>query len=74
MHANNITAQAALYPGQQLVIPRFVPNQAVASHRRRAGRIGFAAGDAAGRRAIAAAYAGCAAGTPACMSSRRAKR
>ena len=27
MHANNITAQAALYPGQQLVIPRFVPNQ-----------------------------------------------
>jgi murein DD-endopeptidase MepM/ murein hydrolase activator NlpD len=28
MHANNITAQAALFPGQQLVIPRFVPNQA----------------------------------------------
>ena len=24
MHANNITAQAALYPGQQLVIPRYV--------------------------------------------------
>jgi murein DD-endopeptidase MepM/ murein hydrolase activator NlpD len=27
MHANNITAQANLYPGQQLVIPRFVANQ-----------------------------------------------
>ncbi|MGE0035159.1 MAG: peptidoglycan DD-metalloendopeptidase family protein [Xanthobacteraceae bacterium] len=31
MHANNITAQATLYPGQPLVIPRFVPNQAVAA-------------------------------------------
>jgi murein DD-endopeptidase MepM/ murein hydrolase activator NlpD len=31
MHANNITAQATLHPGQQLVIPRFVPDRAVAS-------------------------------------------
>lgn len=31
MHANNVTAQATLYPGQQLVIPRFVPDQAVAA-------------------------------------------
>jgi murein DD-endopeptidase MepM/ murein hydrolase activator NlpD len=31
MHANNITAQANLYPGQQLVIPRFVANQPAAS-------------------------------------------
>jgi murein DD-endopeptidase MepM/ murein hydrolase activator NlpD len=28
MHANNITAQAQLLPGQQLVIPRYVANQA----------------------------------------------
>jgi len=31
MHANNITAQATLYPGQQLIVPRFVPDQAVAA-------------------------------------------
>ncbi len=28
MHANNITANAVLYPGQQLVVPRYVPAQA----------------------------------------------
>ncbi len=30
MHANNITAQAQLYPGQQLVIPRYVAAPAAA--------------------------------------------
>ena len=31
MHANNITAQAQLYPGQQLVIPRYVAAPAAAA-------------------------------------------